>query len=143
MATQRKAMKKNIQKLIDERDKLRFELASMTATYQGRIGGIEMAIALLQKDDDDSPDGDPTQTGRGEAKALLLDLLREVGTTGLNATTAEEIAKRRGVTLKRATAASNLSRLKKDGVVVHDGERYRLPEFARPVTLAVIPGMAS
>ena len=132
MATQRKAMKRSIQKLIDERDRLRSELAAYTATITGRIAGLETAIALLQKDDgEDGTDNAPAKAARGEAKTLLLDLLREVGTTGLNAAIAEEIAKRRGILLKRETAASNLSRLKADGVVLHDGERYRLPEFAR------------
>jgi hypothetical protein len=124
-------MQKNIQRLIDERDKLRRELADFTVGMTGRIAGLERAIALLQQDDDDPSSPDDEKAGRGEAKGLLLDLLREVGTTGLNAAMAEEIAQRRGLVLKRGTAASNLSRLKADGVVVHDGDRYRLPEFAR------------
>jgi hypothetical protein len=41
------------------------------------------------------------------------------------------MAAKRGVDLKRGTAASNLSRLKTDGALVHDGQRYRLPEFSR------------
>ena len=131
-------MQKSIQRLVDERDKLRRELADFTVAMSGRIAGIERAIALLQQDDDDpsSPDGE--KAGRGEAKGLLLDLLREVGTTGLNAAMAEEIAQHRGLVLKRGTAASNLSRLKADGVVVHDGDRYRLPEFARHSGLVVV-----
>lgn len=124
-------MQKSIQKLIDERDKLRRQLHEFTATMTGRIAGIESAIALLQHDSDEPTPPDDDKAGRGEAKSLLLDLLREVGTTGLNAAMAEEIAQRRGLVLKRGTAASNLSRLKSDGVVVHDGDRYRLPEFAR------------
>ena len=68
-----------------------------------------VAIALLQHDGDEptSPDGE--KAGRGEAKTLLLDLLREAGTTGLNAAIAEQLAKHRGAILKRGTAASNLA----------------------------------
>ncbi len=79
MATQRKAMQRNIQKLIDERDRLRSELAAYTATLTGRIAGLETAIAFLQKDDGEDADSAPTKAGRGEAKTLLLDLLREAG----------------------------------------------------------------
>jgi hypothetical protein len=131
MAAPRK-MQKNIQLLIAERDALRMQLNSFTATMKGRIEGIERAIALLQHfDNAESGEADSTKSGRGEAKALLIDLLREVGSSGLNATMAEDIAKRRGKVLKRGTAASNLSRLKQDGIVLYDQDRYRLKEFVR------------
>ncbi|HEY1796663.1 MAG TPA: hypothetical protein VGG57_11145 [Stellaceae bacterium] len=136
-------MQKNVQKLIDERDRLRRELAEFTSVMTGRIAGLEMAISLLQHDGDEPLPLAEGKSGRGEAKTLLLDLLREVGTQGLNAAIAEQIAIRRGIVLKRGTAASNLSRLKADNVVVHDGERYRLPEFARQSGLVVVPNMAS
>lgn len=135
-------MQKNIQRLIDERNRLQRQLAEFTATMTGRIAGLDSAIKLLQNDGEDdptTPDGE--KAGRGEAKTQLLDLLREVESTGLNAAMAEEIARNKGFVLKRSTAASNLSRLKKDGVVVHDGDRYRLPEFARG--LVNFPRMAS
>jgi hypothetical protein len=118
-------MKANVQRLLDERDRLMDESDAL----QNRIAGLELAISLLAKDDGESPA--TATSGRGKAKELLLDLLKEVGTTGLNASSAVEIAARRGVTLARGTAASNLSRMKKDGVVTYDGERYRLPEFSR------------
>ena len=124
-------MQKNIQKLIDERNRLHRELAAFTATMTGRIAGLDSAIALLQNEGDEPITPNGGKVGRGEAKTQLLDLLREVESSGLNAAMAEEIAKSKGFVLKRSTAASNLSRLKKDGVVVHDGDRYRLPEYAR------------
>ncbi len=46
-------MQKNVQRLIDERDRLRAELAAFTATITGRISGLESAIALLQHDGDE------------------------------------------------------------------------------------------
>ena len=61
----------------------------------------------------------------------MLDLAREAKAAGLNANISVKMAAKRGVALKRGTAASNLSRLKTDGALVHDGHRYRLPEFAR------------
>ena len=35
------------------------------------------------------------------------------------------------MTLNRGSVASNLSRLSKDKAIVYDGDRYRLPEFAK------------
>jgi len=144
MAGPRK-MQKDIQRLLVERDRLRSQLASYTERMNGEIAGIERAISMLQGDGETTSSPEPTgeRAGRGKAKTLLLDLLREVGTSGLNATVAEEIAKRRSLDLKRGTAASNLSRLKADGVVVYDGDKYRLPEFARQPGLTVVPGGGS
>lgn len=122
---------KNVQRLIDERDKLVDDMEAL----KHRIGGLELAISLLEKDDDGQAENGTS--GRGKAKELLLDLLKEAGTTGLNATTAVEIAARRGKKLQRGTAASTLSRLKTDGVVLHEHDRYRLVEFARPKIAAV------
>lgn len=138
MAAIRK-MPKNVQKLIHERDRLRAELATLT----GKIAGIETAISLMLDDEDQASPADGGKSGRGEAKTLLLALLEETGATGLNASIAEDMAKRRGVTLKRGTAASNLSRLKADGVVVHDKDRYRLPKFVRQPGLAIVSGTIS
>jgi hypothetical protein len=97
---------------------------------KNQITGLELAISVIDRDDEASSSGE--RAGRGTVKTLLLTLLREAGTTGLNATTAHEMAIRRGLKLARGTAASNLSRMKGDKVVVYDGERYRLPEFAKP-----------
>jgi hypothetical protein len=115
------------QRLLEERDRLLQELEAL----RHRIGGLELAISLLEKEDEDQS-GDEKTSGRGQAKELLLDLLREAGTTGLNATTAVEIAARRGKKLARGTAASTLSRMKADGVVTHENDRYRLVEITRP-----------
>jgi hypothetical protein len=124
-------MDKEIAKLLALRDKLRTELRSVTASYQGRIEGIEIAISLLSNDEDDNKFHPQDKTPRGESKALVIDLLTQVGTLGLNAEIAVQMASQRGLTLKRGTAASELSRFKADGIVVHDGERYRLPNFAK------------
>ena len=50
-------------------------------------------------------------------KQTLTNLLREAGTTGLNATTAVEVAERRGVHLEKQSVSSTLSRMKAEGLV--------------------------
>jgi hypothetical protein len=134
MATGRAKMKENIAKLTRERDRLLGDLEAL----KHKISGVELAISLPTKEDGEYQVADTS--ARGAAKTILLDLLREVGTTGLNAATAVDIASRRGIKLDRGSAASILSRLKKEGIVAHDGDRYRLPEFTRQPTLAVVIG---
>jgi hypothetical protein len=127
-------MKANVQRLLEERDRLLQQIEALKQT----VGGLELAISLLEKEDNDQPH--KGTSGRGKAKEVLLDLLKEVGTTGLNASSAVEIAARRGVKLARGTAASTLSRLKADGVVIHEHDRYRLVEFSRPKPVVNVTG---
>jgi hypothetical protein len=117
--------KADMMRLTEQRDKLLAEIEAL----KNKATGIEMAISLLEGDTTSSTAAAKSGS-RGKVKGVVLDLLREVGTTGLNATTALEIAGRRGFLLDRGSVSSLLSRLKKDGVVVYDGEFYRLPEYA-------------
>jgi hypothetical protein len=132
MARAKAKMKETIAKLTRERDRLLEESKALN----NKIAGVELSISVLLREDEQQSVSDTSQ--RGAAKTVLLDLLREVGGTGLNAATAVELAARRGVKLDRGTAASNLSRMKKDEVVVHDGDRYRLPEFTRQPALSIV-----
>jgi hypothetical protein len=129
----RQKAKANVKTLMEERDRLLREMDAL----KNKIAGLELAISLIQKGGEQAT-GEPRQ--RGTTKATLLGLLREVGTTGLTATSAVEMAARRNITLERNTAASNLSRMKADKLVVYDGDKYRLPEFARPPITVVTGG---
>lgn len=111
------------QRLLDERARLLRQRDAL----ENQICGLERAIELL----DEPPDEESPQQGRGKLKTLVLDMLREVGTTGLNAATAMEMADRRGLVIAKDSVSSLLSRLKKDDVVQYDGEKYRLTEFSR------------
>jgi hypothetical protein len=112
----------NMQRLIDQRDMLLREMDAL----RNKIAGLEMAISLL-----DGGGATPTvRTRSGKSvKTVLLDLLKEVGTTGLSAPQAVEMANRRGVTLNPGSVSSTLSRFKNENIVKFDNERYRLPEF--------------
>ncbi len=114
-----KEMKK---RLLEEREKLLRQREAL----DNEIKGIERAIALVSAEESSK-----TATGkRTQIKGIVLDLLEDVGTTGLNATDAVELANKKGLTIERASVSSLLSRLKKDGVVVYDGNKYRLPKYA-------------
>ncbi|MGO9742621.1 MAG: hypothetical protein ACLPN5_14150 [Roseiarcus sp.] len=111
-------------RLLKERDLLLRERDAI----ENKILGLERAIALIA-DDHASESGN--HGGRRTAtKSVILDLLRDVGTTGLNAIAAVDLANARGVTLDKASVSSLLSRLKKDEIVTYDGDKYRLKEFS-------------
>jgi hypothetical protein len=136
MSTPRKSLLRQLEKLRAERERIVREKERHEMLLSGQIIALDRAILMLQEDDEED-DEEITKSGRGEAKTLLLALLEEVAEVGLNAGIAEELANQRGVPLKRGTAASNLSRLKADGVIAYDGDRYRLPKFARQPGLVV------
>ena len=116
------------QKLLEQRDQLLREIEAM----KNKVVGLEMAINLIDSDSrTEITQPVMRDSGRVNVKATILDLLKEAGTTGMNAATAVETASRRGIALDRASVSSLLSRLKKEGTIVHDGERYKLPEFTK------------
>jgi len=123
------------QRLLKERDLLLREKEAI----ENRILGLERAIALIGEDN-----GAEATTGRGRrtaTKGVVLDLLKDVGTTGLNAATAVELANKRGTTLDKASISSLLSRLKKDDVITYDGDKYRLKEFTPTSSASSIVGV--
>lgn len=110
-----------------QRDQLLREIEAL----KNKVAGLEMALSLLGNEGAAQLDRSPKQ--RGGLKQILSDLLREAGTTGLNAATAVEVAQRRGTHLDRQSVSSTLSRMKAEGVVDYNGERYRLIEFTSAV----------
>jgi hypothetical protein len=69
-------------------------------------------------------------------KEIILDLYGEAGEAGLTTTECVQAAAKRGVTLQPPSVSSTLSRFKGDGVLMYDGERYRLKKFAGPRSAA-------
>lgn len=112
------------QRLIEQRDRLLVEMEAL----RNRVAGLEMAIALF--DGDGEASAPSSSKRRSGMKDTVLDLLNEVGTTGLNGAIAVEIAERRGMHLDRQSVSSLLSRLKADAIVVYEGQRYKLKQFA-------------
>jgi hypothetical protein len=114
--------------------KLKLERAKMVAELEAlknKIGGLDIAISVLEGHSNASPTQVAVPTGRKpKTKKVVLDMLGEVGVDGLVATEAVERAASRGVTLERGTVSSLLSRFKRDGLVDYDGDRYRLKRVA-------------
>lgn len=137
-----KLVSASMKALMKERDRLSeaaFRLFQQSEELRQKMEGIEIAISILK--------GEPQEAGKTggitNVKGILIDLAREAAGSGLNARNAVLMAEKKGIKLKRGTAASNLSRLKADGVLVHDGKRYKLPEFTRSQLLVHAGGKSS
>lgn len=114
-------------KLIEQkRDRLLAEIEAI----RNQIAGLEMALSLLGGEEAEQNGLKTVHPARGNLRTTLTELLREVGTMGLNAATAVEIAQRRGIHLDKQSVGSTLSRMKRDGLVDYSGDRYRLMQFA-------------
>ena len=116
----------NMKLLTDRRDRLKMDLEALRA----RLDEVETIIRAMS--------GDPVPEAtlkpkRGDLKEIILSLYDEAAEGGLSS--AECIAAastKRGVILQPASVSSALSRFKADGVLMYDGERYRLRKFAGP-----------
>lgn len=125
------------QRLLQERE----ALLKQRDAIDNEIKGIERAIQLVAADEGKLPLG----AKKPQTKAVVLDLLEEVGTTGLDASAAVRIADEKGLTIEKNSVSSLLSRLKKDGVIEYDGQKYRLSKYSKassrddPFLLRVMP----
>lgn len=129
-----KAMSGGLKALIRERDRLSeaaYKLFEQSEALRQKMEGVELAMSILKGEQQEPDKAD----GITNVKGILLDLARECGGGGLNAKIAVQMAEKKGIKLLRGTAASNLSRLKNDGALAHDGKRYRLMEFTRPAQM--------
>ncbi len=123
--------KANLKLLIDRRDRLRLEFQ----TVRARLEEVE---SLIQQMSGESPFKPFSFAGevkprRGGLKEIILDLCEEAGEAGLSTAECVAIARdKRGVNLQPPSVSSTFSRFKADGVLMYDGERYRLKKYAGP-----------
>lgn len=115
--------KEKLGELIAMRDHLVGEVLAL----QNKITGLDMAIAVFQDEYDHREE--TSNADKQSVKGMLLRLLEEAGATGLNAALAVRTATRRGIDLDRGSVSSMLSRFKREGVVIYDGEKYRLRRY--------------
>ena len=119
----------NLKILYDRRDRLRAEVEAARA----RLDEVENLIRLISGELPTSPVvQSEARAKRGDLKSLVLGLYDIAGESGLSSHGCVAAAKERGVELQPASVSSLLSRLKSDGVLFYDGERYRLKQYAGP-----------
>lgn len=105
------------------------DIRSRLERIRREIEKLQAQESLLLEMLDETPTPKQTRAVKGSVKTTVLDLLEEVGRSGLNAATAVDLAKEKGIDLERGSVSSLLSRLKTDEVVVYDGNAYRLKKF--------------
>ncbi len=115
--------------LEDRRNQLRAELG----TVKARLDEVESLLRVMGGEGMPEPSVTaPGRTKRGDLNNIVLSLCEQAGEAGLSSAECVEKASKAGTALKPASVSSLLSRLKADGVLMYDGERYRLKRFAGP-----------
>lgn len=124
----------NLRVLEDRRVQLRAELG----TVKARLDEVENLLRIMGGEGTPEPlIATSGRTRRGDLNNIVLSLCEQSGEAGLSSAECVERAGKAGTTLKPASVSSLLSRLKADGVLMFDGERYRLRRFAGPRSATV------
>lgn len=120
--------------LEDRRNQLRAELGTVKARLDEVESLIQVmgGVAVPQTTTSEPTIVIPGRTRRGDLNNIVLSLCEQAGEAGLSSAECVEKASKAGAALKPASVSSLLSRLKADGVLMYDGERYRLKRFAGP-----------
>lgn len=111
MKPREKAM---LQKLEAERARLNRQIEAL----QNEVRGLDRAIALC------SSDTAVVKERPRNVKATVLKIVEDAGNVGMNVDEVVTAARNVGTHLEKATVASNLSRLKADGVFEVREGRY-------------------
>jgi len=74
--------------------------------------------------------GTQTRTRSPSVKPVVLDIMRAAGTQGASTAEVDERVREKVPTVAKDTVGSILSRLKADGALVYENERYYERQFA-------------
>lgn len=119
-------------KLLQERKAV---LQTELAAAQARLHEVESLIRLMGGETAPEPSRAATildRIRRGDLNNIVLSLYDQAAEAGLSTAECVAAASKAGTPLKATSVSSLLSRLKSDGVLMYDGERYRLKRFAGP-----------
>lgn len=113
----------------------RAELQAELTAAQARLHEVESFIRAMSGETAPEPSiatAIPARVRRGDLNNIVLSLYEQAAETGLSTAECVAAASMAGTPLKGTSVSSLLSRLKSDGVLMYDGERYRLKRFAGP-----------
>lgn len=114
----------------DQMKTIEVELEQVRADLQRLQVQEEVLVRLLRKMSGDVSTPAVTRKRAASVKPLVLDIMREAGAKGATSATVDEIVRAKIPTVAKDTVGSILSRLKGDGALVFDGERYFDKQFA-------------
>ena len=113
--------------------RLEAERKAFNNRMDGKIEGLREALQLNGGViPNPQPTEDRSRARRGNLKETVLLLAQEVAERGMSSDECIRLAKAKGVDLVPGSVSSLLSRLKNDGVMFFDGQKYRLKEYAGP-----------
>jgi hypothetical protein len=112
---------KKMQPLDDEIARLDAEITRL----QGERAGLVRAKALLS-----GTAPLPSRKRSANVKPIVLDIMSQVGTAGATSAEVAAMVKERLPEVAKDTVASILSRLKFDGALVYENERYIEKRFS-------------
>ncbi|MBE7158271.1 MAG: hypothetical protein INR62_07520 [Rhodospirillales bacterium] len=121
-----KVLQERLDRLLSEMERLR-----------ERADEVRGLLRIMSEEGPDTGLSEKRKVRRGDLKDIVLSLYKRAAETGLSAAECVKSAQdQHGVALQPASVSSLLSRLKADGVLFYDGERYRLKRYAGPRSAA-------
>ncbi len=112
-------------KMIDE------ELARIEIEMQRLSAQKDVLMSLRAKMTGETVQAAPLPRKRSpNVKPLVIDTMREAGFVGATSSEVDAKVREQLPNVAKDTVGSILSRLKSDGALVHDGERYYEKQFA-------------
>lgn len=115
------------------------ELARIRAEIQRLHAQEEVLLGLRQK-----MSGEPPRPGRKRSpaiKPLVIDIMHEAGFAGATSGEVDQMVRRTVPGVAKDTVGSILSRLKSDGALVYDSDRYYEKQFAPKPSAPFEPGL--
>jgi hypothetical protein len=88
----------------------------------------EILVELIGEEGGETPQP-PARRRSANIKPLVLDLMHKAGFTGATSAEVDYAVRLRVPTVAKDTVGSVLSRLKADGALTYDGERYYEKQF--------------
>lgn len=107
------------------------ELARIRAEIEKLTAQEEVLLKILAQSEDGPTPAAPRRRSPN-IKPLVLDLMSKAGFTGATSAEVDFSVRQRVPTVAKDTVGSILSRLKADGALTYDGERYYEKRFTPP-----------
>ena len=115
----------------EQMNNMKGKLATIRAEISRLQAQEEVLVELIGQDNGEPP---PNRSRKRSAniKPLVLDLMHRAGFTGATSAEVDKAVRERVPTVAKDTVGSVLSRLKSDGALTYDGERYYEKQFTPP-----------
>jgi hypothetical protein len=111
----------------EQMNTIKGKLATIRAEIARLKAQEEVLVELIGQEAGEAPP--PARKRSPNIKPLVLDLMHRAGFTGATSAEVDYAVRQRVPTVAKDTVGSILSRLKADGALTYDGERYYEKQF--------------